>query len=181
MTPDDILKMSVKDLLDHISNGVIATVKDQKIATLELEIERLVKARERADEDAKLEIATARRRANVVQLAEGTATADLLEERRKAARVTEALKASERDLESARSILRQSEQSRMLTVAQLSEMEVTYKAVIKQYGRLTQLADDAMRSLQNDDKQGAMGCLREALSDVLNDIESALAAGDKRV
>ena len=71
----------------------------------------------------------------------------------------------------------QAEVKRLL--GELKKSNEARVAVLKGYGEMTQLADDALRSLQNDDQSGAMACLREALSDALNDIECGLAAADK--
>ena len=63
--------------------------------------------------------------------------------------------------------------------SELQRTQIKLATVVKLYSAMTQLADDVMRSLQNDDKSGAMACLRTALSDVLNEIECALAGADK--
>jgi hypothetical protein len=101
----DVDHVPVDELLRRVSDALNA--RNRKIAELETEIERLVKARERADEDAATEV--------------------------KVLRAT----------------LQQSEQSRMASAAQ--------------HGRMNQLVDDALRSLNNNDRHGAEACLREAL------------------
>ena len=53
-TKVDVSKMPVLELLERINT--VAVELQKKIASLETEIDRLVKARERADEDAALTI-----------------------------------------------------------------------------------------------------------------------------
>jgi len=99
-------------------------VRNQRVAGLETEIERLLKARECADEASALEI------------------------------------------KSLRAALRQSEHSR--------------RAVVSAYGKFVKLADDAVRALYNDDRDRALSCLRDAFSDVLNDIESVVDVAERK-